>query len=224
MFTRRTLALGRLVLLQTLLASSCLYAQSSSAVSNPRPRQSLDSAPRCHELTFDGHMSGGEKYSRELGENLWVRFNATQKNWGWQISVEQTGSADDFAFPFNPPFHFGNSEYLSTGYGETVESQLKVEHKIFFALNRHIFEQAAKLHSEEVMSSDPEGAGRFLKALPAIPTGILYVKPTKFELANSGESVNWMEYSARVIVPDSFRHASNLIAKERPCPPMHWGP
>jgi hypothetical protein len=145
-------------------------------------------------------------------------------NWGWAISVEETGSTDDYAWPFNPPFHSGNSEYLSTGYGETVESQLKIEHKIFFALNRTVYEHAVKLVNDEAMSKDPDGAGRFLATLPTIPTGVLYVKPTKFEVANQGKSVNWMEYSITVITPVSFRSAPGLNAKERPCPPMHWTP
>jgi hypothetical protein len=224
MFPRSSLPFGLIFLFHTLVTFAPGYAQSPVVTTNQQPKQPVTSAPPCLELSFSGRINGSEKYSREVGEKLWVRFAPTINNWGLAISVEEAGSTDDYAWPVNPPFHFGNSEYLSTGYGETVESKLRFEHRIFFALNRTVYEQAAKLVNDEAMSKDPKGAGRFLAILPTIPTGILFVKPTKFEIVSEGKSVNWMEYSATVIVPASFRYAPGLSAKERSCPPMHWNP
>ena len=220
----RSLLLFCLLLLHILGMPTPTYFQSPILVISQQPREPTTPATSCLELSFSGRINGGERYSRELGGNLWVRFAPTTNNWGWAISVEEAGSTDDYAWPVNPPFHSSNSEYLSTGYGEKVESQLRHEHTIFFALSRTVYEQAVKLVNDEAMSKDPEGAGRFLVTLPTIPTGVLYVKPTKFEVVNEGESVNWMEYSITAIVPASFQHVSGLNAKARPCPPMHWTP
>jgi hypothetical protein len=223
-FPRLSLPFGLLLLFHSLVMFAPGHAQSPVAAGNQQPKEPAASVLPCLELSFSGRISGSERYARELGEKLWVRFAPTRNNWGWAISVEEAGSPDDYAWPVNPPFHFGNSEYLSTGYGETVKSKLKFEHRIFFALNRTVYEQAVKLVNDEAMSNDPAGAGRFLAILPTIPTGILYVKPTKFEVVNEGKSVNWMEYSVTVVVPASFRYAPGLSAKERSCPPMHWNP
>lgn len=224
MFCRAALPFGLLLSVHTLIISAPRYARSPAVVTSQQPKEPATSASTCLELSFSGRINGSEKYSRELGEKLWVRFAPTMNNWGWAISVEPAESTDDYAWPVNPPFHFGNSEYLSTGYGDTVESQLRHEHRIFFVLNRTVYEQAVKLVNDEAMSKDPEGAGRYLAALPTIPTGVLYVKPTKFEVVNEGKSVNWMEYSITAITPVSFHPAADLNAKKRPCPPMHWVP
>jgi len=221
MFRLAAFPFGLLVLVRTLALGAPGYAQSLVVVSSQQPSIS---ASACLELSFNGRIDGDNKYSRELGEKLWVRFAPTKDKWGWAISVEPANSDEDYAWPVNPPFHFGNSEYLSTGYGDTVAYQLRREHRIFFALNQSVYEQAVKLVNDEAMSKDPEGAGRYLAALPTIPTGILYVKPTRFEVVNEGQSVNWMEYSVTAIVPASFRPAAGLNLKKLPCPPMHWGP
>lgn len=198
------------------------YAQ-SVVVGSQQPKEPPASAS-CLELSFRGRLNGEERYSQALGESLWLRFAPMKDNWGWIISIEPAESTEDYAWPVNPPFHFGNSEYLGTGYGDTVEYQLKREHKIFFVLNRTVYDKAVKLVNDEAFSKDPEGAGRYLAALPSIPTGILNLKPTRFEVVNEGKSVNWMEYSITVTVPASFQPAAGLDQKKVSCPPMHWGP
>jgi hypothetical protein len=224
MFRRVALPFGLLVLVHPFVASALGYAQSSVAGISQQPSSSPTSPSACVELSFGGLLNGGEEYSRELGEKLRVRFAPLKDNWGWAISIEPADSTEDFAWPVNPPFRFGNSEYLGTGYGDTVEYQLKREHRIFFTLNRTVYDQAVKLVNDEAMSKDPEGAGRYLAALPTIPTGILYVKPIRFEVVNGGKSVNWMEYSVTVIVPASFHPAADLNPTKPACPPMHWIP
>ena len=213
-----------LVLVHPFVASALGYAQSSAVGTSQQPKEPPTYASSCLELSFSGRLNGDEKYSRELGEKLSVRFAPLKDNWGWDISVELEDRTEDYAWPVNPPFHFGNSEYLGTGYGDTVEYQLKREHRIFFILSQTVYEQAVKLVNDEAMSKDPEGAGRYLAVLPTIPTGVMYVKPIRFDVADEGKSVNWMEYSATVIVPASFEPAAGLSPKQRPCPPMHWGP
>ena len=101
---------------------------------------------------------------------------------------------------------------------------MKHEHRIFFVLDRTVYDQVVRLVNDEAMSKDPAGAGRYLAALPTIPTGVLYVKPIRFEVVNDGKSVNWMEYSVTVIFPASFQPAADLDPKKVPCPPMHWIP
>jgi hypothetical protein len=220
MSRRAYLPFGLLLLLHILFLSAHGYAQSPVGTG----QQPKGSASTCHELSFSGRITGGEKYSRELGETLWIRFAPLKDNWGWDISVTPANGDDDYAWPVNPPLRGDNSQYLGTGWGETVEHRLGFEHRIFFALSRADYDQAVKLVNDEAMSKDPGGAGRYLAALPTIPAGVLYVKPMKFEPADEGKAVNWMEYSVTVITPASFHPASDLAPKERPCPPMHWGP
>jgi hypothetical protein len=218
MFRQSALLFG--VLVHTFISLPSAHAQTNPAASGG----GSVSAIACRELSFNGRINGDEEYSRELGDKLWVRFAPTKDRWGWIVSIGPADSTDDYASPVNPPLRGDNSQYLSTGYGETVEYRLKHEHRIFFAFDRTNYDQAVKLVNDEAFSKDPDGASRYLAALPTIPTGILSLKPIRFEVVNEGKSVNWMEYSATVIVPASFEPAAGLSPKQRPCLPMHWGP
>lgn len=173
--------------------------------------------PNCLAFSFEGRVDGGEEYTHELGGGLRVRLLPVQKR-GWMVQIQPLDSTDDYAYPVNPPYHFGNSQWLATGYGEIVEQQLKGEHEIFFVLSHTEYEQAVKLVEEALSSNDPEAAGKFLSTLPALRSAVLRIKPIKYETADEGRSVNWMEFSVRVIAPANFAVPSSFDAKKIPCP------
>jgi hypothetical protein len=208
------------ILVHTFISPAPAHVQTNPAVTGERSV----SATACRELSFNGRINGDEEYSRELGDKLWVQFAPTKDKWGWIVSIGPADGTDDYASPVNPPLRGDNSQYLSTGYGDTVEYRLKNEHRIFFVFDRANYDRALKLVNDEAFSKNADGASRYRAALPTIPTGILYLKPIRFEAVNEGKSVNWMEYSLTVIVPASFEPAAGLSPKQRPCPPMHWSP
>jgi hypothetical protein len=218
MFLQDALFFG--ILVHTFISAAPAHVQTKLAVT----AEGSVLAIACRELSFTARINGNEEYSRELGDKLWVRFAPTKDKWGWIVTVGPADSTDDYAWPVNPPLRGDNSQYLSTGYGDTVEYRLGFEHRIFFVFDRAHYDQAVKLVNDEAFSKDAYGASRYLAALPTIPAGILYLKPIRFEVVNDGKSVNWMEYSLTVIVPVSFEPAAGLNAKERPCPHMHWDP
>jgi|HubBroStandDraft_1064217.scaffolds.fasta_scaffold142164_2 hypothetical protein len=179
----------------------------------------------CHEFSFEGRVNGGQEYVRELGEGLRLRlfpFSGGQdKNSGWIIEVQPVDADDDYAFPVNPPFHSGNSQWLASGYGETAEEQLKHEHEVFFVLNRNEYERARKAVDDALSSKDTLAAERFLKALPELQSAALRLKPIKYETSNAGQEVSWMNFSVTVTTPASFHPASNLAVKQAVCPSAH---
>jgi hypothetical protein len=132
--------------------------------------------------------------------------------------VQPAGSADDYAYPVNPPFHSDNSQWVSTGYGDTAEYQLKHEHEVFFVLNQTDYSHALKLADVALSSKDPGAAGKFLTKLPTLRTAVLKLKPVKYETSSGGKSVNWMEFSVTVTVPAGFQPASGMNATNVRCP------
>jgi hypothetical protein len=118
----------------------------------------------------------------------------------------------------NPPFHSGNSLWLSTGYGETVEQLLKYEHEVFFVLNRQEYEHAARLLDETMSSSEPEAAGKFISTLPTLRSAVLRRKPVKYHTANAGKTATWMSFAVTVTTPAKFQPAPRLHAREIACP------
>jgi hypothetical protein len=175
-------------------------------------------APDCLEFSLEGRVNGGEEYSHELGGGLRIRLLPSKENWGWMVQVQPLDSTDDYAYPVNPPFGSGNSQWLSTGYGETVEQQLKYEHEVYFVLNRAEYEHAAKLVEHALSSSDPSALGIFLSTLPTLRSAVLRIKPTKYETTNAGKSVNWMQFSMTVTTPANFGPALGLNARRIVCP------
>lgn len=179
----------------------------------------------CHGFSFEGRVNGGAEYSHELGGGLSIRLSPSlapkNENWGWTIQVRPVDSADDYAFPVNPPLHSGNSQWLSTGYGETVERQLAHEHEVFFVLNRQEYEHAAKLAETALSSADPEAAGKFISALPSLRSAVLRLKPIKYETADGGKTAKWMSFRVIVTVPAVFQPAPGLSPEDAVCPSNH---
>jgi hypothetical protein len=175
-----------------------VFVLASSQQQKPTPAAVT---PTCHEFSFEGRVNGGKEFSHELGGGLKTRPLPSNKNWGWMIEVQPLDGTEDYAYPVNPPFRSGNSQWLSTGYGETVEQQLKYEHEVFFVLNRAEHERAMKLAGDAISSSDPEAAGRFLSILPTLRSAVLRIKPIKYETADEGGTVKWMQFGVTVTTP-----------------------
>lgn len=200
----------------------CLLS-SSQKQSQPSPATVL----ACREFSFEGRVNGGEEYVRELGDGLRLRlapFSGRQdENSGWRIQVQPLDAEDDYAFPVNPPFRFENSQWLASGYGGTVEQQLKLEHQVFFVLNRKEYERARKAVDDALVGKDTRATERFLTALPGLQSaaGALRLKPVKYETSNAGKEVNWMSFSVTVTTPAGFHPASNFAVKQAVCPSAH---
>jgi hypothetical protein len=140
------------------------------------------------------------------------------ENWGWVIHVQPQNSNDDYAWPVNPPFHFGNSQWLATGYNESAQQQLSHEHEVFFVLNKAEYEKATKLANDALDSSDSEAAGRFLAILATLRSAVLKLNPVKYETTNKGKLVSWMQFSVSVTTPVSFQPAPGMHTKNTTCP------
>ena len=180
------------------------------------------SAGACHGFRFDGRINGGEEYSHELGGGLVLRLVPSlappNEHWGWVIQVQPQDRNDDYAWPVNPPFHSGNSQWLATGYNESAQQQLSYEHEVFFVLNEAEYDRATNLANDALHSSDPQAAGKFLSILPRLRSAVLKLKPTKYETTNEGKSVSWMQFAVNVTAPANLQPASGMDQKNIPCP------
>lgn len=174
--------------------------------------------PACGEFSFEGRVNGSDEYASALGEGLRFRLVATGKNAGWMIEVQPLDGMDDYAYPVNPPYRSDNSQWLQAGYGDTLDSQLKSEHEVFFVSSREEFRRAAKLLEDEFSSTDSESAGKFLAILPTLRSAVLKLKPVKYQISNGGGGVNWMQFTVTVTTPASFRPAPGLKATRVACP------
>jgi len=189
----------------------------------PSPQQSGGSAaslPACREFSFEGRVNGGDGFSRRLGASLWLKLLPLKDN-GWTIQLSPEGSEDDYGFPLNPPFHSDNSQYLGTGYGDTVEYHLKYEHEVFFAPTAEDHSRGIKIYEQYADwpgSAEPDSAEKFLAILPSLRRALLKLKPLKHLTADDGTTVRWMEFSATVVVPDTFQLAPDLKARPAKCP------
>ena len=197
----------------------CVFALPSIQRENVKPSTSI---PACREITFDGRINGGEDYSHVIGGDLSLRLSPSlappNENWGWVIQVQPLDSDDDYAWPVNPPFHFGNSQWLATGYNESAQRQLSHEHEVFFVLNKAEYGRATKLANDALNASEPGAAEKFLAMLPSLRSAVLKLKPVKYETTNKGKSVSWMQFSVTATAPASFQPSSGIVANNIACP------
>ena len=180
---------------QSLLIVTCLLSQSVLA-------------QQCRQAKFKGHLASGEGFTQTIGAGLELRLEPVPNDGGWDASVSPHGSDDDWAYIVNPPFHFGNSQCMSSEYGETVRERLSHPHEINFVLTASDYDRMLTLAKDALWpynSKNPEHApSNYEKALAKVPKGLLVVQPIDYDRQGPSDQASWMDFEVVVIVPDSF--------------------
>lgn len=181
-------------------------------------------AQSCLRASFQGTIKAADSFATPLGNGLVFHLNPLRDKWGWTVVVSpQNRATDDWAYPVNPPLRFGNSQYMGTGYGESVKQQLSYSHEISFLLSSADYERMSKLAEDALWpykSSQPENATtKYLAALKDIARGTLAITPVDYESAGSPETVEWMKFRAVVIVPREFSGSNDLRWSSGSCKP-----
>src|ERR1043166_7453980 len=89
MFLQNALFFG--VLVHTFISPALAHVQTKPVAT----AKNSVSAITCRELSFNGRINGDEEYSRELGDNLWVRFAPMKDKWGWIVTIGPADNAND---------------------------------------------------------------------------------------------------------------------------------
>jgi hypothetical protein len=173
--------------------------------------------PTCHEFSFEGRVNWVEA----CGFTYHHRWLLKTKIGVGLSKCDRWIARMTTLFLSIPHFILEIPSWLSTGYGETVEQQLKYEHEVFFVLNRTEYEHAAKLVEETMSSSEPEAAGKFIAALPALRSAVLRLRPLKYQTDNAGNTAAWITFGVTVTTPANFRPPSGVNAREIACPSNH---
>jgi hypothetical protein len=181
-------------------------------------------AQTCIRADFVGSVNGGASLQQPLGNGLVLHFNPLKDKWGWEIVVSpQESVSDDWAYPVNPPLRFGNSQYMGTGYGESVKQKLSYPHEIRFLLTNADYSRMSKLARDALWpyeSTQPESAATaYLTALKTVATGTVILSPIDYDRGGPPETVDWMKFKAVVIVPRIFAGSSELHWKAGSCEP-----
>jgi hypothetical protein len=171
-----------------------------------------------------GTVKGGDSFQQPLGNGLILHLDPLKDKWGWEIVVSpQESTRDDWAYPVNPPLRFGNSQYMGTGYGESVKQKLSYPHEIRFLLTNADYSRMSKLVRNALWpyeSPPPENAAtEYLAALKSVATGIVILTPIDYDRGGPPETVEWMKFKAVFIVPRGFTATSELHWKTGTCGP-----
>jgi hypothetical protein len=174
-------------------------------------------AQQCRQTTFKGRVQGGEKFVQTIGKNLEFELEPFKDDQGWHIRVGPAGSADDWAWAVNPPFHSDNAQDLDTGYGETVRDQLQRTHTVRFPTSREQYQSFQKL--AEAAQKDPNDGQAYLDALKKGSMGLVFVKAVDYDKQGSSDQVGWMNFEASVTVPKDFAATEVLNWSDATCQP-----
>ena len=114
-----------------LFAISARPSRSQEQPSPPAQTRQPDVA----ELHFDGEVTRGQSFTRDVGHNLTFRLTpaTSDEGGGWVIEIlppiEPAGDPVEFAAIATPPYHAYNDRYIAAAFGysarEALESPLR---------------------------------------------------------------------------------------------------
>lgn len=173
----------------------------------------------CRKASFAGRINGDEGFSRAFGNNLELHLTPTEESTGWIISVSPIGAPEeDWTHPVTFPLRTRESQYLASGYGESIKEKLQYPHSVRFMLSKADYNNYSQMAAETLSSQDSEAAGRYMAAVQKVVSGLLVITSLNHNTSPEGDKVNWMRFKVEVIVPKSFSGAADLKWSASDCP------
>jgi hypothetical protein len=174
---------------------------------------------QCRSATVVKRLDAQDRLILSIGDELRLQFRPMKNDSGWQVSVSpREDETEDWTYPVNMPLRTGESQFLATGYGQTVRERLRYAHEIKFLLNKEDFARWAREADETLESSDAKAAGAYIAHLRQASTGLLVITPEAYETTPDGQAVRWARLKIEVTVPASFAGSRELNWEERGCP------
>jgi hypothetical protein len=87
--------------------------------------------PDVQELHFDGELTRGQSFTRDVGHNLTFRLTpaTSDEGGGWVIEIlppiEPAGDPVEFAAIATPPYHAYNDRYIAAAFGYSAREALQ---------------------------------------------------------------------------------------------------
>lgn len=176
---------------------------------------------QCKHATLVADLNETTSMSRTIGNGLLLRLIPANDGSGWRIAVSpEANEEEDWTYPVNLPLRTGESQYLATGYGETIREKLRYPREIKFVLSESDFARYSRMADRALASSDPEAAGIYMAQLPKISVGSVLISAWKYETTPDGERVKSAQLRFAVTIPEDFSGAKGLKWSRLPCPRM----
>ncbi len=138
------------------------------------------------------------------------------QNHGWEIRIGPVGSEEDWAWAVNPPYHADNSQYIGTGWGDTVRYQLGHPHLVWFLPSKA--ENDRMNAAAELALSGKSNSDEFRAALQAARKYLVTVNALDYDQRGAEEQAAWMDFEATVTVPTDFPGSHKLKWIPAACP------
>ena len=173
---------------------------------------------QCRAASVITIIEGDRDFMLELGNDLKLHLRSGKDQLGWVVSVTPEGNIkEDWMFPVNLPLRTGESQFLATGYGESVRERMQYKHEIRFALTQSDYQQYARLATQTLESRDPDAAGRFLAEYRKMRAGTVVIEPLKYQTSSDGTQMEWAKLKFVVIVPKTFPGSTALKWRRSEC-------
>jgi hypothetical protein len=190
----------------------------------------------CHEISLDGSVRAGERFTREIGSGLQFRLlpvqfsdpsTATPLD-GWRLQLvptEPAGSVreeEDRINPVNLPLRFNPSQDIGSSYGITAEEKLQSPSLYAFVPDGESFRRIRDLATNALWpysARDPAHTTEaYLTVLNTLALGEIRFTPTQYRTKENGQSIVEMAFRLQIIAPEPFPFAAEN-PQAVPCPP-----
>jgi hypothetical protein len=190
----------------------------------------------CHEISVEGSLRAGERFSSKIGNGLELRLlpmrfsdpSTTTPLDGWRIElvpVKPAGSmqeGEDRIFPVNLPLRFNPWQDIGSSYGMTAEQKLQGPIVYAFDPDDESFRRIRDLATDALWpysARDPAHATEaYLELLNTLPLGTIRFTATHYRTAEGGKSIVEMDFLAQIIALENFAFAADN-PRPVPCPP-----
>jgi hypothetical protein len=190
---------------------------------------------KCTQIRFEGELSSGQKFRREIGNGLSFRIDPWEGNSGWEFEIGPGSPApnewDQYAYVLTPPYRNSNAQQVNTGWGVMAQDAVRKPRHFQFLISRAdapkaraAIEQVLWPKSEQQQQTALQelgqlqhGSGDFRILDSKITPGTPVPGYSNCEDGHCGE-IHWIRIQVTLVVPRSFTPARGLQIAGARCP------
>ena len=189
---------------------------------------------RCHAIGFEGDITAGQSFAREVGGGLMLKFmpqnfgDAKTVLSGWHVELAptaQTGPSDgakDFIYPVNPPLRFNPWQDIGTSYGIAAEKKLQHTIAYAFILDARDYRRIEAAMNDALWpysAHDPKNADeRYFATLSSLELGDLRLVPLQVIADKDGQAITRLRFRVEVVSPNRFKFSPSFADHASACP------
>ena len=189
----------------------------------------------CWQIVLGGEVKDGEKFTREIGNDLSFRLDPWKDGEGWEFEIGPTHPERDewnqYVYTLTPPYRSRNSRDVNTGWGTPAQEAVYGSREFWFMWRRDESKKAGDALQQVLWPKSDADQQAGLNQLGSLAKGRgeFHVVDSKVTPAPENDShqcgqecgaIHWIKFQASLVVPRTFKPAAGLDHSAVACPDL----